>query len=130
MTCKECIHDRVCHTYSGGIPRAHIMGDKAETKCGLFKNSADKQAIGTKSVVDKIVIHKAVLNEKPIKEFIERMGARGFNVDTDGISVIITGDNIETYYDEIQRLAVDMTPFFEKQMNEARERAENQLNNI
>ena len=41
MTCKDCIHERACFTYSGGICRAHILGDKAETKCGLFKNKAD-----------------------------------------------------------------------------------------
>ena len=41
MTCKDCIHERACFTYSGGMVRTSAMGDKAETKCGLFKNKAN-----------------------------------------------------------------------------------------
>ena len=41
MTCKECIHERACSTFHGGMARANLLGDKAETKCGLFKNKAD-----------------------------------------------------------------------------------------
>lgn len=41
MTCKDCIHERACFTYSGGMVRTSAMGDKAETKCGLFKNKSD-----------------------------------------------------------------------------------------
>ena len=95
-----------------------------------LKPNDGAQAIGTKTGVDRIVIGKAVLNEKPVIEFIERMRARGFNVETDGVSAIITGDNLEAYYDEIQRFAVDVTPRYQVLINEQRERVENQLNNI
>ena len=81
-------------------------------------------------VVDKIVIGKAVLNEKPIKEFIEQMVARGYNVETDGINAIITGDNLEPFFDEIKLFVADVTPLYEAQINELRERAVNQLNKI
>ena len=70
----------------------------------------DKQAIGTKTGIDKLVISKAVLNQKPVIEFIERMRARGFNVETDGVDVYITGDNLEAYHSEVEMLATDITP--------------------
>ena len=41
MTCKDCIHEKACFAYNGGMARAASMGGKAETKCGVFKNKAD-----------------------------------------------------------------------------------------
>ena len=70
-----------------------------------LKPQDNAQAIGTKSVIDKFVVNKRVLNEKPVIEFIERMRARGFNVETDGVDVFIMGDNIEAYINEFKTLA-------------------------
>ena len=95
-----------------------------------LKPNDGAQAIGAKTGIDKIIIGKSVLNEKPVAEFVERMRARGYDIDTDGISAIITGENLEAYYDEIQSFAMVMTPFLEAQINELQERTENQLNNI
>ena len=70
--------------------------------------------MSTKIRVDKVVINKTFLNEKPVNDFIERMRARGFNVETDGINAIITGDDLGAYFDEIRQLAIDTTPLYEK----------------
>ena len=39
-TCKECLYYKACFTFQGGMSREFIMGDKAEKKCGLFKNKS------------------------------------------------------------------------------------------
>ena len=41
MFCKNCVHHNVCLTFSGGIVREVIMGNKADKQCGLFKNKED-----------------------------------------------------------------------------------------
>ena len=41
MICKNCVHHNVCSTFSGGIVREVIMGNKADKQCGLFKNKED-----------------------------------------------------------------------------------------
>lgn len=52
-------------------------------------------ATGRKLGADKIVIGKSVLNQEPIKKFIERMKAQGYNVQTTEDGVEITGDTLD-----------------------------------
>ena len=41
MTCNDCVHESACLAYNGGMTRTMSMKNKAEEKCGLFKNKAD-----------------------------------------------------------------------------------------
>lgn len=63
--------------------------------------------IGRKTGADKINIGKAVLNEEPVKEFIERMKAQGYDINTTENGVEITGDNLDVnaLSDELKKLA-------------------------
>lgn len=56
---------------------------------------------------DKVVIGKSVLNEEPVKEFIERMKAQGYDVNTTEYGVEITGDNLDVnaHSEELKKLA-------------------------
>lgn len=56
---------------------------------------------------NKIVIGKSVLNEEAINEFIERMKAHGYSVNTTECGVEITGNtlNLNEHSDELKKLA-------------------------
>ena len=64
-------------------------------------------ATGRKLGADKIVIGASVLNQEPIKEFIERMKAQGYNVQTTEDGVEITGDtlDVEVHRAEMEKFA-------------------------
>ena len=56
---------------------------------------------------NKIVIGKSVLNQEPIKEFIEHMKAQDYDVNTTEYGVEITGDNLDVnaLSEELKKLA-------------------------
>lgn len=41
MTCKDCVKYDACLAYNGGMTRLISMKNKAEEKCGHFKNKSD-----------------------------------------------------------------------------------------
>ncbi len=76
-----------------------------------LKPNDGTQAIGRKTGFDKICIGEAVLNEEPVKEFLERMKAQGYNVNTTEYGVEITGDNLDVDADaHLAELVKHFTP--------------------
>lgn len=77
------------------------------------------QATGRKIGADKIVVGKAVLNVEPIKEFIEHMKARGYNVNITENGVEISGYNLDLAAEpSIAELTKFFTPIDEKKKSE------------
>lgn len=76
-----------------------------------LKPNDGKPATGRKLGFDKICIGNAVLNQEPIKEFIERMKAQGYIVNTTEYGVEITGDNLDVDADaHLAELVKHFTP--------------------
>lgn len=65
------------------------------------------QGIGKETGIGKLVLSNPVSEIKPCKEFIERMRAQGYKVETTETGVIITGDNLKKKYDELQKAIED-----------------------
>ena len=74
----------------------------------FLQNLKEKmQAIRTKPTVGKIVLSDTLTEFKPCKEFIERMRAQGYKIETTETGVMITGYNLTAKYAELQKDIAD-----------------------
>lgn len=81
MTCKDCIHYDLCSSIQGLVQRVILAGDKADERCGFFKDKSRIVELPCK-VGDKVwflnrypaidMKQNAVYEAKVVRVYIEK----------------------------------------------------------